>query len=74
MHRLPHPPRHAQALALKDVWFVTYSTLIAWLEAPVPASQMAAWLQCRPVDFAAEGAGGGALAIRHGGGAAGAQQ
>jgi hypothetical protein len=31
-----------------DTWFVTMSTLIRWMQDPVPASQMADWIAGRP--------------------------
>lgn len=62
--RFAAKPFHASALrafikavqAKPDVFFVTYSQLQQWMEAPVPTSRMASWLQCNAVDFAAEGA------------------
>ena len=54
-HTTPPALPCRQALAVPNVWFVTYSDLIRWMEAPVPASQMEQWLKCAPVNFAAEG-------------------
>jgi hypothetical protein len=35
------------ALGKPDVYFVTMQTLLAWMQAPVPKQQMAAWLKAR---------------------------
>lgn len=35
------------ALGHQDVWFVTHSQLLDWMEAPVPASQVRRQLGCR---------------------------
>lgn len=35
------------ALALPNVWAVTMRDLVRWMESPVPASQMDAWLTVR---------------------------
>ncbi|PRW55955.1 hypothetical protein C2E21_5091 [Chlorella sorokiniana] len=43
-----------QALALPNVYFVTYEQLRQWTAAPVPASQMQSWLKCNAVNFTAE--------------------
>ena len=53
-----HWPQTAQALALPNVYFVTYEQLRQWMGAPVPASQMQSWLKCNAVNFTAEGAWG----------------
>lgn len=44
-----------QALAMPDVYFMTYEQLRQWVLAPVPASQMQGWLKCNAVNFTAEG-------------------
>lgn len=61
--RFAAKPFHAEALtsfirtvlAKGDVYFLTYSQLVDWMKAPVGTAQMASWLTCKPVDFAAEG-------------------
>lgn len=64
--RFAAKPFHATTLATfinetlaqhSDVYFLTFSQLIRWLEAPVKASQMRSWLTCNDVDFAAQGEG-----------------
>lgn len=37
-----------QVLAMPDVYFVTYSQLLDWMERPVNKNQMATWQQCNP--------------------------
>lgn len=39
------------AMAQPNVWAITTKDLIRWMQAPVPASQMAQWLKCNPVDM-----------------------
>ena len=36
-----------------DVWLVTATQLLKWMQDPVPASQMGEWLTCRPVNLTA---------------------
>jgi len=41
------------AMAQPDVWAITAKDLVRWMQAPVPASEMAEWLKCNPVDLTA---------------------
>jgi peptidoglycan/xylan/chitin deacetylase (PgdA/CDA1 family) len=41
------------AMGQPNVWAVTITDLIRWMQAPVPASQMGDWLKCNPVDLTA---------------------
>jgi peptidoglycan/xylan/chitin deacetylase (PgdA/CDA1 family) len=41
------------AMAQPNVWAVTTTQLIKWMQNPVPASQMGEWLKCNPVDLTA---------------------
>jgi peptidoglycan/xylan/chitin deacetylase (PgdA/CDA1 family) len=41
------------AMAQPNVWAVTTTQLIKWMQAPVPASQMGEWLKCNPVNLTA---------------------
>lgn len=41
------------AMSLPDVWAITTRQLIEWMKDPVPASQMAEWLKCKPVTLSA---------------------
>ena len=39
------------AMSFPDVWVVTTTQLVKWMQNPVPTSQMADWLTCRPVNL-----------------------
>ncbi|KAL4444896.1 hypothetical protein ABPG77_003946 [Micractinium sp. CCAP 211/92] len=41
----------AYALGLNNTWVVTVRQVIAWMQDPVPASEMDNWLTCQPVDL-----------------------
>lgn len=41
------------AMSLPDVWAITTRQLVEWMKNPVPASQMAEWLKCKPVSLSA---------------------